>query len=201
MAKWKTSEWVIFSLACLMLISLFLPWLKRTIAFDPIAIELAESFAQETQNPITLRDIILPRSGQLEVAVDQLLRGWNAFYIFTDIRRSPDRTTVCHFFVGHLLGKGNLMEKAYVFLLLPVITMGAAFVAISHPKSLRLAAYSSAALLILYLVIRIRLVFTDAQREFVGVALGLGLWLWLYSTLLLCIWLLLRATFPKSKFF
>lgn len=201
MSRWRPAEWVLFALASLMFISLFLPWIKRTATFDPDAIPLAESFAEETENPFSLSELVLPRAGQLEVAMDQFLRGRNVFSIFTDLRRSESDHNESHFFVGHLLGKGNFAEKAYLFLLFPIMTIITALVALAKPKGLRLAAYIGAGLFILYLAARLALLFTDSQRDFVGIALGPGVWVWLYSTLLLCLWLVLRATFPKSKFF
>ena len=200
-SKWRLAEWILFCLAAAMFLSLLLPWIKRTALYDPDGLSVAESLAAETSNPFSFEYLILPREGQLDVALMDFFRGRNAFYIFSDLRDMHGNEDESQFFVGHLLGVGNYTEKAYLFVLFPILAMCVALVAISKPKGLRLAAYLGAALFILYLGVRLRLIFTDGARELAGVALGPGLWIWLYSVLLLSLWLILRATFPRSKFF
>ena len=201
MSKWRLAEWILFSLAAMMFLSLLLPWIKRTANYDPEGLSVAQSLAAETSTHFSLEYLLLPREGQLDVALSDFFRGRNAFYIFAELRDTHGKEDESQFFVGHLLGAGNYTEKAYLFILFPILTLCVALLAISHPKSTRLAAYLGAALLCLYLSVRLRIVFTDGAREIAGIALGPGLWIWLYGVLLLSLWLIMRATFPKSKFF
>ncbi len=200
-SQWRLAQWILFLVACTMFLSLLLPWIKRTALFDAEGLSVAKSLAQETHNPFILKYLLLPRSDQMDVAFEDFFRGRNAFGIFIDLRIGSYKENESHFFVGHILDGVDYPEKAYLFLLFPILTICVAVVAIIMPKGPRLAGYLGSALLILYVTARIRLLMTDGARDIAGIALGPGIWIWLYCVLLLGIWLVLRATFPRSKIF